>query len=272
MSISLQPGYDFSLTEQVTKTKLLAWIGGVNNSGVTITDADLGLSFSTISVAATIATSVTEGSLALDTSNGMLCINTRYGYVPFACTRGGLFTKRVKNAALVALPNRNWFGAAASNFFRETSAPAFALSSYSAGVHLVGFGVDVENLRISQFHTSAMFCGGTLWPSLEHPWVGGFTVGSCATNHRDLNSFGGWRPYLSTCATNGYTAPTVTSAVGGLITNGAKVYVTAADFFVKLGLDTRNGQRAGIGSMCQFGYGYPVWEYDSTDMTQQRFF
>jgi len=274
MAVNLIPGYDFSINELVTATKLAAWIAGVRNEG-TITLADLGLNVAAINVVATRSTAATQGMLYLDTTHGMLCVHTAWGQVPFALTRGALFSRRIPLDDGDYATARNWFSLNCS-LYRDLGvpgAPGFAMSSYSAGEHLAGLGASLSALCIDTYSSGNYLRGGSLWPSEDFS-TGVASFNSSATMFGFLSAWGGWLPLVATCASSAYTAPSLSNATGNLCIQGAANYVTAADTNIKFGVDARNGQRAGNPAVHQMAFVYPHWDYNAStaNFSQNRFY
>lgn len=277
MSISLIPGYDFAITEVVTKDRLSAWVGGIYNATGEPTATDLGLVFPDITIVASMTTAVSEGMLALDTTTGMLSINTRWGYTPLAGTKGAMFTRRIKHSLeRVNAVSKVWFNAWEVGLSYDiTVAAVFPVSSYSAGLHRVGYAGDLYGLTVSSSGAAVAYGymrGGVLWPTAERPMVAQ-TFGTSATLYRPMVAFGGWTPLLATCVTNGYTAAYMhPTTMGAVQIHGGAYTVITRDPYIKFSVGARNGEALGpTPGSYQFGYHYPVWS-DAKETHSPRYF
>ena len=83
---TLIPGYDFSITEEVTASKLMKWLLGCTLDGtIGYASAEIGTGFS-------LSGMTNEGDLEVNFSTGKVNVRTRWGMVPVM--GGGMFTKR----------------------------------------------------------------------------------------------------------------------------------------------------------------------------------
>lgn len=205
MSIELIPGLDFGGSEQVTKDKLSAWIGGVYNLTGTPTAADVGADYPTLPVASTLPSCVTEGTLQFDTTRGQLNIYTRFGFIPVGLTSGGLFTRRFARGGVSAA----WYAPLSACLYSFTANTAIGITAYSLGVTEKCYGNAYWGALIGSSSAVAAqwyYRAGALWPTNEKPYSAVTTgVWTLAQSASPLICFGGWGPVWATCATLPYT-------------------------------------------------------------------
>lgn len=277
VSLSLIPGYDFTVNETVTKDKLTAWIAGLHNLTGDPTATDLGLVFPDIAIVATMTTSATEGALALDVTTGMLSVYTRWGYTPFAGTKGAQFVRRMRarNDWRVGTlgVNRFFNTIDGPSLFYIDTAPAWPVSSYSLGTHLVGFGGDT----ISALAWAPPGSGYgylqhlTMWPDETYPFTI-YGASGAASNWRPLVAMGGWVPIFATCATVARTNQYQTYS-GSLIITGAVNSETQmiANMPHKFDMASRNGSKLGPNGSHHYAFLYPTWNITGTVVAAKWF-
>jgi hypothetical protein len=265
VSLNLIPGYDFTVNEMVTKDKLTAWIAGLHNLTGDPTATDLGLVFPDIAIVATMTTGVTEGSLALDVTTGMLSVYTRWGYTPFAGTKGAQFVRRVKAMGYwregIIGPSRFFNTLAGPSMFYSSEGVAFPVSTYSAGRHLEGFGADT----ISDLVWSLPGSGYgylqhlTMWPDETYPFSI-YGASGAASNWRPMVAIGGWVPIFATCATlartNQYQTYYGDLIIAGATTAEASMWQNMPH---KFDMASRNGCKLGPNGSHHYAFLYPTW-------------
>lgn len=276
MSLNLIPGYDFGLNEVVDRNKLMAWIAGIDQSGA-LNGSDLGIVFTPITVAATMSTAVTEAVLRIDSTVGLLQINTRWGFVPIGLTQGQFFTRRIKDQGNLTATARVFHGIwAASIYGAGSPAVACPVSSYSAGEHLSGYGMALSNLVLTANGSGTKnFCMGNMWPTIEHHLADGtLTFASSATFAQHLVSFGGWGPWCATCAnTSNYTAPLMVGTAD-YDAHGSSAFQTGGGYVLVHDAPGRMGElmlAGGVHSM-QMAWSYPHWGASTRTPTLTRHF
>jgi hypothetical protein len=85
--MSVNPGYDFGLTEEVTAQNLVKWLtGGTLTGPIALSGLEAGTGFS-------LSGMTNEGDIEVNFNDGKTYVKTRWGMAPIM--GGGMFTKRV---------------------------------------------------------------------------------------------------------------------------------------------------------------------------------
>lgn len=201
---TLNPGYDFDATEEVTASKLLKWLLGSTPNGIVSyqMEANLGTGFSLSGMS-------NEGDLEANFSTGKLYIRTRWGMVPVM--GGGMFTKRCAMSYNDPDPSgynqRPFFDTAFKIGPHGMGLTTFTLTDPA----LMGPGIGPDNAYCYAGH---MYIGSnnykncidswlTTWPSaeLEDPTGYDRTVPTCATSIHPTFCLMGFTPMYATIST-----------------------------------------------------------------------
>ena len=262
MSIELIPGVDFGSTEMVSKDKLAAWIGGVYNLTGTPTAADVGADYCSVTVAPTLPSCVTEGTLVLDSTRAHMCIYTRYGFVPVALTAGALFSRRFSISTAGAV---SWYNTRGSSLGLNSSAATVMTSVYYLANSTEfdhGFGKQWwggGNLGYKPSGGPGHRMHASLYPTNEMPWsavsLPASNTWAVALQNTPLVGFGGWRPVYCTVASGSTFCESnqTNDANAGPISIGGVLGVGSS---LKLGRPSRFGFKAAEGVSYFYGYEY----------------
>lgn len=159
--MSVNPGYDFTLTEEVTAQKMLQWLsGGTLTAPISIAGLEAGTGVSLTGMS-------NEGDLEVNFNTGKIYAKTRWGQAPVM--GGGMFTKRV---ALYFSGN---------SAYRQLAfySPLFKLGPH--GGFVTNFSITAESLQpgidpTNSYCYAAWYQEGarqdamgpmTIWPSAE---------------------------------------------------------------------------------------------------------
>lgn len=258
MSIELIPGVDFGATEMVSRDKLAAWIGGTYNLTGTPTATDVGADYCSVTVAPTLPSCVTEGTLALDSTRAHMCIYTRYGFVPVALTAGALFSRRFSISSGGPL---TWYNTRGSSLGPNQTAATIMTSAYYLANSTEfdhGFGRQWWGGGNLGYFTSHRM-HASLYPTNELPWsavtLTESSTWAVALQNTPLVGFGGWRPVYCTVATGSTFGESNQTNDGNAdpISIGGGLYVGSS---IKLGRPSRFGFKAAEGFAFFYGYEY----------------
>ncbi len=223
--MSVNPGYDFELTEEVTAQKLLQWLsGGSLTAPVNLGGLAAGTAYSLTGM-------TNEGDLEVNFNTGKIYVKTRWGMAPLM--GGGLFTKRV---ALYYPGN---------SAYRQR---AFYTPFYKLGPHggfQTNFSITKESLMpgidpTNSYCYAAWYQEGprrdifgpmTIWPSAESHDLGyDRTMQSCSTVIHPLFCIQGLTPMFATVQTT-YTGQRTLIAGAGLSWNSALGFYDQYTFY-----------------------------------------
>ena len=198
---TLIPGYDFSITEEVTASKLMKWLLGCTLDGtIGYASAEIGTGFS-------LSGMTNEGDLEVNFSTGKVNVRTRWGMVPVM--GGGMFTKRCAMYHNDPDPS-GWNQSAFFDCYYKLGPHGNRATTFSlADPSSMGPGIGPDNAYCyasniysdSGYNTIASWMSP--WPSaeLEDPTNYDVTMPTCSTSIHPTLCLQGFSPIYATIST-----------------------------------------------------------------------
>jgi hypothetical protein len=201
--MSIEPGYDFGINEEVSAVKLTTWVTGADLNGQ-ISAVSAGLAITSLGTGPT-TISLAEGALFFNSSTGNVEVQSRFGHIPLL---GGsqMHSRRLK-CHYETLDDQE------QRFYGPICVGVAALeSSYSCGP--AAMEADWWNYSpartggIVQFGNYGIVQPGALQPTIDNPGTGYTETFYDESFHRCIQ-MRGWTPMIYS-AVSTYTSPFTT--------------------------------------------------------------
>jgi len=195
--MSVTPGYDFTVNEEVTAAKLQDWIIGSYDSSIAG-----GYTGAYVSVTAITSVSLAnEGDLLFDQTRGTIEVQTRWGPVPVIGR--GMFTRRMWMRAAGAPDNVKSFSSVLG-WGDNNQRQSLPISTCSQTDWTANFGIEWNPYNINSGNPSGqVYTSVVIQPTQSLLDGGDYTCISCLSNaNHHLLQLRGFTPLAATHITN----------------------------------------------------------------------